>query len=143
MCRRTATDFMFRGSGSALASFTKSLGWTKNASGAFVIPPNPDNQIKATVTRETIALPRMSLSTIYIGGLFWSSDVLLGFLRTAKASVACCERIGVAGVGSSDLPPEHSCVLCCNRIVCSYTFLIESFRAIRCLRAFSKDSLVY
>jgi len=43
----------------ALESYVKDLGWTLNAStGVIAVPPNPDNQIKATVTRESIALPR-------------------------------------------------------------------------------------
>ncbi|KAF8316178.1 initiation factor 3 [Clavulina sp. PMI_390] len=35
------------------------LGWSTSDSGTISIPPNPDNQIKATVTRESIALPQL------------------------------------------------------------------------------------
>jgi len=43
-----------------LESYVKGLGWTLNAStGVIAVPPNPDNQIKATVTRESIALPQL------------------------------------------------------------------------------------
>ena len=45
--------------GEDLEVYVSSLGWTSNPStGVISIPPNPDNQIKATVTREAITLPR-------------------------------------------------------------------------------------
>ncbi len=40
-------------------SYVISLGWSLNSStGVVSVPPNIDNQIKATVTRETITLSR-------------------------------------------------------------------------------------
>jgi len=41
-------------------SYVSSLGWQLNPStGVVSIPPNIDNQIKATITRETITLPQL------------------------------------------------------------------------------------
>lgn len=44
--------------GENLELYVSSLGWTLNPTGVVSIPPNPDNQIKATITRENIILPR-------------------------------------------------------------------------------------
>jgi hypothetical protein len=52
--------------GTALNEYAETLGWRLHSStGVFVIPPNPDNQIKATVTRETITLPRSWFTLSY------------------------------------------------------------------------------
>jgi len=46
--------------GEDLGAYVSSLGWSLNPStGVIPIPPNPDNQIKATVTRESITLPQL------------------------------------------------------------------------------------
>jgi len=48
--------------GPALIAHIQMLGWTLNSSSAVVtIPPNPDNQIEATVVQESVNLPRQSL----------------------------------------------------------------------------------
>lgn len=45
--------------GSALEEYIQKLHWTLDASSSVVtIPPNPDNQIEATVVQESISLPR-------------------------------------------------------------------------------------
>jgi len=45
--------------GEALNEYVADLGWTiDSAAGVVSIPPNPDNQIEATVVQETVALPR-------------------------------------------------------------------------------------
>lgn len=45
--------------GPELTAYIQKLGWTIDASSAVVsIPPNPDNQIEATVVQEAIKLPR-------------------------------------------------------------------------------------
>ncbi|KAG8964533.1 hypothetical protein FRC03_001699 [Tulasnella sp. 419] len=47
--------------GSDFDSYISSLGWTiDSSSGVVSIPPNPDNQIQATVIREDIQLPQLS-----------------------------------------------------------------------------------
>jgi len=46
--------------GSELESYIQKLGWTFDASGVVVIPPNPDNQIEATVVQESIKLPQLT-----------------------------------------------------------------------------------
>ncbi|KAF8311030.1 armadillo-type protein [Cantharellus anzutake] len=46
--------------GADFESYVASLGWSLNTStGVVSVPPNIDNQIKATVTRETITLPQL------------------------------------------------------------------------------------
>jgi translation initiation factor 3 subunit K len=48
-------------SGSELEGYIKTQGWTLNATSSVVgIPPNPDNQIEATVVQENIDLPQLS-----------------------------------------------------------------------------------
>ncbi|KAJ7597212.1 initiation factor 3 [Mycena floridula] len=47
-------------SGSELDSFIQKQGWSLDASGVVVIPPNPDNQIEATVVQESIKLPQLT-----------------------------------------------------------------------------------
>jgi len=47
--------------GHALEAYIKKQGWTLDATPSVVgIPPNPDNQIEATIVQESISLPRMS-----------------------------------------------------------------------------------
>ncbi|KAF9458185.1 armadillo-type protein [Collybia nuda] len=47
--------------GIALETYVKTLGWTLNSStGVIGIPPNPDNQIEATVVQEAITLPQLT-----------------------------------------------------------------------------------
>ncbi|KAH8120131.1 ARM repeat-containing protein [Phellopilus nigrolimitatus] len=46
-------------SGDGLVDYVSKLGWTVDAS-VVSIPPNPDNQIEATVVRENIQLPQLS-----------------------------------------------------------------------------------
>ncbi|PBK76987.1 initiation factor 3 [Armillaria solidipes] len=46
--------------GSELQAYVKNLGWSVDESGTVVnIPPNPDNQIEATVVQESIKLPQL------------------------------------------------------------------------------------
>ncbi|SJL05996.1 related to Eukaryotic translation initiation factor 3 subunit K [Armillaria ostoyae] len=46
--------------GSELQAYVKKLGWSVDESGTVVnIPPNPDNQIEATVVQESIKLPQL------------------------------------------------------------------------------------
>ncbi|KAI0793423.1 initiation factor 3 [Abortiporus biennis] len=47
-------------SGDDLTAFVKNLGWDVDASGVYVIPPNPDNQIVSTVVQENIQLPQLT-----------------------------------------------------------------------------------
>ncbi|KAF5336889.1 hypothetical protein D9611_003337 [Ephemerocybe angulata] len=48
-------------SGNDLTSYVKGLGWTIDSSnGTITVPPNPDNQIEATVVQEAIKLPQLS-----------------------------------------------------------------------------------
>jgi translation initiation factor 3 subunit K len=45
--------------GDALTAYVKQLAWAvDSATGNIVVPPNPDNQIEATVVQEQIKLPR-------------------------------------------------------------------------------------
>ncbi|KAJ3540518.1 hypothetical protein NMY22_g4261 [Coprinellus aureogranulatus] len=47
--------------GADLANYVKQLGWTVDpATGNITVPPNPDNQIEATVVQEQIKLPPLS-----------------------------------------------------------------------------------
>ncbi|KAJ2918944.1 hypothetical protein MD484_g1377, partial [Candolleomyces efflorescens] len=47
--------------GAALVSYVQSLGWEiDSSSGNIVVPPNPDNQIEATVVQEQIKLPQLT-----------------------------------------------------------------------------------
>ena len=49
--------------GSALESYVKTQGWTLDtASSVVCIPPNPDNQVEATIVQESVNLPRMPQS---------------------------------------------------------------------------------
>ncbi|KAK7463758.1 hypothetical protein VKT23_005696 [Stygiomarasmius scandens] len=44
-----------------LNAFVEKLGWTLDSSGTVVnVPPNPDNQIEATVVQENIKLPQLT-----------------------------------------------------------------------------------
>lgn len=43
--------------GDELVDYVSKLGWTVDAS-VVSIPPNPDNQVEASVVRENIQLPR-------------------------------------------------------------------------------------
>ncbi|KAF9270395.1 ARM repeat-containing protein [Marasmius fiardii PR-910] len=44
-----------------LNSYIETLGWTLDSTGAVInIPPNPDNQIAATVVQENIKLPQLT-----------------------------------------------------------------------------------
>ncbi|KAK0505856.1 initiation factor 3 [Armillaria luteobubalina] len=46
--------------GSELQAYVENLGWSVDGSGTVVnIPPNPDNQIEATVVQENIKLPQL------------------------------------------------------------------------------------
>jgi len=46
--------------GSELDAFIKKLGWTIDPSTSVVaIPPNPDNQIEATIVQESVKLPQL------------------------------------------------------------------------------------
>ncbi|KAF5374807.1 hypothetical protein D9758_000113 [Tetrapyrgos nigripes] len=45
----------------ALNAYIEKLGWTLDSSGTVVnVPPNPDNQIEATVVQENIKLPQLT-----------------------------------------------------------------------------------
>ncbi|KAK0233455.1 initiation factor 3 [Armillaria fumosa] len=47
--------------GSELQAYVENLGWSVDESGTVVnIPPNPDNQIEATVVQENIKLPQLT-----------------------------------------------------------------------------------
>ncbi|RDB29036.1 Eukaryotic translation initiation factor 3 subunit K [Hypsizygus marmoreus] len=47
--------------GPALDAYIQKLGWTADAASSVVsIPPNPDNQIEATVVQESISLPQLT-----------------------------------------------------------------------------------
>ena len=51
--------------GDDLVQYIEALGWTIDpTTNVVIIPPNPDNQIEATVVQETIKLPRMSVLTV-------------------------------------------------------------------------------
>ncbi|KAG7450338.1 initiation factor 3 [Guyanagaster necrorhizus] len=46
--------------GPELQAYVKNLGWSVDQSGTVInIPPNPDNQIEATVVQENIKLPQL------------------------------------------------------------------------------------
>lgn len=46
--------------GAVLEAYIKTQGWTLDPTSSVVcIPPNPDNQIEATIVQESISLPRM------------------------------------------------------------------------------------
>ncbi|KAG5644729.1 hypothetical protein DXG03_007858 [Asterophora parasitica] len=48
-------------SGDDLQAYIQKLGWTLDASSSVIsIPPNPDNQIEATVVQESISLPQLT-----------------------------------------------------------------------------------
>ncbi|TFK76934.1 ARM repeat-containing protein [Pluteus cervinus] len=48
-------------SGPQLEAYVKKLGWTFDASRSVIsVPPNPDNQIEATVVQESIKLPQLT-----------------------------------------------------------------------------------
>ncbi|KAF8973735.1 armadillo-type protein [Flammula alnicola] len=48
-------------SGPALTSYIQKLGWSVDSSTSVVtIPPNPDNQIEATIVQESVKLPQLS-----------------------------------------------------------------------------------
>jgi len=48
-------------SGPELEAYVAQLGWTIDANRSVItIPPNPDNQIEATVVQETIKLPQLA-----------------------------------------------------------------------------------
>ena len=48
--------------GSQLNAYIQKLGWTIDPSTSVVaIPPNPDNQIEATIVQESVKLPRTSI----------------------------------------------------------------------------------
>ena len=52
--------------GSQLNVYIQKLGWTIDPSTSVVaIPPNPDNQIEATIVQESVKLPRKSISPIF------------------------------------------------------------------------------
>ncbi|KAH6917217.1 armadillo-type protein [Coprinopsis sp. MPI-PUGE-AT-0042] len=47
--------------GNDLEGYVKQLGWTiDSSSGVISVPPNPDNQIEATVVQEQIKLPQLA-----------------------------------------------------------------------------------
>ena len=51
--------------GSELNAYIEKSGWTVDPSTSIVaVPPNPDNQIEATIVQESIKLPRTSM-TLY------------------------------------------------------------------------------
>lgn len=51
---------IFTNTGAELDAYVQKLGWVVDASTSMItIPPNPDNQIEATVVQENIKLPRM------------------------------------------------------------------------------------
>ena len=60
-------DFFFNDgalsfTGSQLNAYILKLGWTIDPSTSVVaIPPNPDNQIEATIVQESVKLPRTSV----------------------------------------------------------------------------------
>ncbi|KAF4623021.1 hypothetical protein D9613_001954 [Agrocybe pediades] len=48
-------------SGPALTAYVQKLGWSIDASTSVVsVPPNPDNQIEATVVQESVKLPQLT-----------------------------------------------------------------------------------
>src|SRR5882757_8688764 len=52
--------------GSELDAYIQKLGWTIDSSTSVVaIPPNPDNQIEATIVQESIKLPRTSVFSYF------------------------------------------------------------------------------
>ncbi|KAF5377662.1 hypothetical protein D9615_005252 [Tricholomella constricta] len=47
--------------GTDLQAYIQKLGWTIDASSSVIsIPPNPDNQIEATIVQESISLPQLT-----------------------------------------------------------------------------------
>jgi hypothetical protein len=51
---------------SQLDAYIQKLGWTIDpAASVVVIPPNPDNQIEATIVQESVKLPRTSISPYF------------------------------------------------------------------------------
>ncbi|KIM48037.1 hypothetical protein M413DRAFT_218849 [Hebeloma cylindrosporum] len=48
-------------SGTTLSAYIQKLGWSVNSSTSVVtIPPNPDNQIEATIVQESVKLPQLT-----------------------------------------------------------------------------------
>ena len=55
-------DSILSFTGSQLNAYIQKLGWTIDPSTSVVaIPPNPDNQIEATIVQESVKLPRTSI----------------------------------------------------------------------------------
>jgi translation initiation factor 3 subunit K len=53
--------------GSQLNAYIQNLGWTIDPSTSVVaIPPNPDNQIEATIVQESVKLPRTSIIPYFL-----------------------------------------------------------------------------
>lgn len=51
--------------GPDLEAYLHDLGWAiERSNSVVVIPPNPDNQIEATVVQESIKLPRKSVNRV-------------------------------------------------------------------------------
>ncbi|KAF8633939.1 hypothetical protein AX15_001123 [Amanita polypyramis BW_CC] len=47
--------------GEGLGGYIQKFGWTEDkATGIIIVPPNPDNQIEATVVQENIKLPQIA-----------------------------------------------------------------------------------
>ncbi|TFK30608.1 ARM repeat-containing protein [Coprinopsis marcescibilis] len=46
--------------GKDLDAYVKALGWSVDNAGIISVPPNPDNQIEATVVQEQIKLPQLA-----------------------------------------------------------------------------------
>jgi len=47
--------------GAELEEYVQTLGWTLDTSSSVIaIPPNPDNQIEATIVQESISLPQLT-----------------------------------------------------------------------------------
>ena len=56
--------------GDDLVQYVEVLGWTIDpTTNVAIIPPNPDNQIEATVVQEAIKLPRKSTLMLSVKGL--------------------------------------------------------------------------
>ena len=52
--------------GPQLNTYIQKLGWTIDTSTSVVaVPPNPDNQIEATIVQESVKLPRTSIFTYF------------------------------------------------------------------------------
>ena len=57
--------------GDDLTTYVKQLGWAVDSeTGNIAVPPNPDNQIEATVVQEQIKLPRKLHRCFRFGLLF-------------------------------------------------------------------------